>query len=67
MYDNLSYSYCHVGMDHSCMDTEWDFTWNKLSTSVLCATILLSVDFFAVPPRGKSSSKDAMFDVVSDV
>lgn len=42
-------------------------TWNKLSTSVRCTTILLSACFFAVPPRGKSSSTDAMFDVVSDV
>lgn len=46
---------------------EWKSTWNKLSTSVRCTTILLSVGFFVFPPRGKSSSTDAMFDVVIDV
>lgn len=45
-------------------DGEENSTWNKLSTSVRCTTILLSVSvgFFAVPPRGKSSSIDAMCD-----
>lgn len=45
----------------------WKSTWNKLSTSVRCATILLSVGFVTVPPRGKSSSTDAMFEIALNV
>lgn len=42
-------------------------TWNRLSTSSRCTTILLSTGCFKMPPRGKFSSVVAMFDVDANV